>query len=261
MSRWTILAVAATAALLTAADGEAADVSLGAGAGLAPDYEGSDDYTIRPLWSLRVGNIYHPATFVALDGLTLRSNLLPHPSFRLGPALQYVPGRARRTVDDDRVKRMQNVSGAIMPGLVAGYDLNLAQDSTLFVEGFGRQAVGTDNGFLGTLSGGWRGRVAPQLRLRASLATTWASEDYMDEYFGVSDRNADRAGLDRFNADSGFKDVTVGAALTYEITAAWSATVLGSYARLLGDAKDSPITDDRGSANQYFGGVTVGYRF
>src|SRR3954467_2192914 len=30
-----------------------------------PDYEGSNDYKTTPLWSLRVGNLYDPETYVS----------------------------------------------------------------------------------------------------------------------------------------------------------------------------------------------------
>ena len=36
---------------------------------------------------------------------------------------------------------------------------------------------------------------------------------------------------------------------------------LVSYKRLLGDAKDSPVVDDEGDANQFSGGGLVFYRF
>lgn len=260
MRHAALLPVAFMAAVL-AAPAAALDVSLGAGVGVAPDYEGSDDYTIRPLWSLRVGNLYGPTTYVQLEGLILRSNLLPHPSLRLGPAMQVVPGRSHSTVEDNDVQQMQNISTAFMVGAIAGYDHALAPDRALFVEAFGRQAVGSDNGFLGTLSGGFRGLVAPQLRLRAALSSTWASEDYMSEYFGIDAANAQRSGLRQFDADAGIKDVSLGTALTYEFTPSWNATFLASYSRLFSDAEDSPITDDAGSANQFFFGATAGYRF
>lgn len=35
--------------------------------------------------------------------------------------------------------------------------------------------------------------------------------------------------------------------------------IIGSYSRLLNDAKDSPITAIKGSAHQWFGAVGVGY--
>jgi len=252
-----------TAVMVAVLAGPAAalDVSLSAGAGVLPDYEGSDDYTVRPLWSARLGNLYGPTTYVQLEGLTLKSNLLPHPSLRLGPALQVVQGRSRSTVEDDDVKQMQNISSSFMVGAIAGYDYALAPERALFVEAFGRQAVGSDNGFLGTLSGGFRGSLQSNLRLRAALSSTWASEDYMSEYFGVTTANAQRSGLRQYDADAGIKEVSLGTALTYDFTPSWNATFLASYSRLLGDAKDSPITDDAGSANQFFVGATAGYRF
>ena len=36
---------------------------------------------------------------------------------------------------------------------------------------------------------------------------------------------------------------------------------LGSYSRLLGDPKRSPVTSIRGSASQWFGAIGVGYTF
>jgi MipA family protein len=36
---------------------------------------------------------------------------------------------------------------------------------------------------------------------------------------------------------------------------------LGTYARLLNDAKDSPIVDDVGDANQFFAGALINYQF
>lgn len=62
------------------------NVTLGAGAGAAPDYEGSDDYELVPLWNLRVANLYHPKTFVQVIGPRLRSNFLPSDHWRLGLA-------------------------------------------------------------------------------------------------------------------------------------------------------------------------------
>jgi outer membrane protein len=41
----------------------------------------------------------------------------------------------------------------------------------------------------------------------------------------------------------------------------WSVTALASYTRLLDDAADSPIVDDAGDANQFFGGALINYRF
>ena len=67
--------------------GDAADewsFTLGAGAGFAPDYEGSEDYEVVPLLLARV---QRNDIFVTLEANTLRANLLPVPG---------VPGRPAR---------------------------------------------------------------------------------------------------------------------------------------------------------------------
>jgi outer membrane scaffolding protein for murein synthesis (MipA/OmpV family) len=68
----------------------AAEFTIGAGAGVRPDYQGSDDYEAVPLWNLRAGDLYHPETFVQLFGPRLTSNLLPHDHWRLGIAGQFI---------------------------------------------------------------------------------------------------------------------------------------------------------------------------
>ncbi len=67
--------------------------------------------------------------------------------------------------------------------------------------------------------------------------------------------------LSTFNADEGFKDVALDASLTYRFVGNWSATGTLKYTRLLGDAADSPLTDDNGDANQLFGGLLINYTF
>lgn len=103
--------------------------------------------------------------------------------------------------------------------------------------------------------------VCPGWCLEASVGSTWASEDYMSSYFGIDSADAARSGLDRFNADEGFKDVSLGGALNYRFLERWSVTALATYARLLGDAEDSPVVDDVGGANQFFAGALINYRF
>jgi outer membrane protein len=80
----------------------------------------------------------------------------------------------------------------------------------------------------------------------------------MSSYFGIDAADAAASGLDEFNADEGFKDVNL---LSYRFLERWSLAVIGTYARLLGDAEDSPVVDDVGDANQFFGGALINYRF
>ena len=103
-----------------------------------------------------------------------------------------------------------------------------------------------------------RRTLQDRLSLAGSISGTYASKDYMSDYFGVDAANAARSGLDRFAVDAGFKDVGVDLVLGYGQGPGWRASLIGRYRRLLDDAADSPIVADE---DQYFAGVLVGYRF
>ncbi|MGH6919359.1 MAG: MipA/OmpV family protein [Geminicoccaceae bacterium] len=241
------------------APGEGVRVTVGAGAGVAPDYEGSDYYEPVPLWNLSVGNLYHPKTYVQLFGPRLRSNLIPDDHWRLGVAGQFI--RKRDNVHNDRVDDLESVDASLMLGLVGGYDFLPEPQQDLVLEVEARQDVANDNGFLATIRGAYGGRVTASWRAAGYVGATWADDDYMSSYFSVDAANAAASGLDQFNADEGFKDVNFGGTLTYGFLESWSVAVIGTYARLLGDAKDSPIVDDVGDANQFFGGALINYQF
>jgi outer membrane protein len=226
---------------------------------MAPDYEGSDHYEPVPLWNLSVGNLYHPKTYVQLLGPRLRSNFIPDDHWRLGLAGQFI--RKRDDVENDRVDALESVDPSVMLGVVGGYDFLAEPQQDLILEVEARQDVANDNGFLATVRGVYAGRLTSSWRLVAFAGSTWASDDYMSSYFGIDAADAAASGLDEFNADEGIKDVNFGGALSYRFLERWSVAALGTYARLLGDAEDSPVVDDVGDANQFFGGVLVNYRF
>ena len=97
--------------------------------------------------------------------------------------------------------------------------------------------------------------------MNLSAEGTYASDDYMSEFFDVNASNAARSGLSQFSADGGIKDVGLQMALSYRLSQAWSVTGIAAFTRLLEDAADSPITDDEGSNSQFFGALTVNYHF
>jgi outer membrane protein len=233
--------------------------TFGLGAGFAPDYEGSDDYKAVPLWNLRAGNLYHPDTYVQLFGPLLRSNFLPDEHWRLGIAGRFIP--ERDDVDDNKVDDLKSVDASLFLGAMAGYDFLAGRQQDLSIMLNAMQDVASDNGFLGTIQGSYATALNNRTRLSLGVETTWASEDYMSSYFGIDANDAARSGLDRYNADEGFKDVALGASLSHAFSESWSVSVLGRYARLLNDAKDSPIVDDEGDANQFFAGVLANFTF
>jgi outer membrane scaffolding protein for murein synthesis (MipA/OmpV family) len=70
--------VAAAASIATAAD-----ISIGGGGGMTPDYEGSDDYKFVPIPLAKLA--FDNGMFVNLQGLTVKANLIPSQTWRLAP--------------------------------------------------------------------------------------------------------------------------------------------------------------------------------
>jgi outer membrane protein len=234
-------------------------ISLGLGAAYLPDYEGSNDYKATPLWSLRVGNLYDPETYVSLVGTTFRSNFIPSEHWRLGVTARFI--KDYDNVEDDEVKNVTSTEKALMLGGTVGYDFitGLKQDAALELDALGDALHG--NGYTLTPRFRFRTPVSDRLLFETTASGTYASGDYMENFFGVTSGDAKRSGLRPYDANSGFKDVAFTASLTYGLGEHWSLTGLGSFERLLGDAADSPIVNHRGSEDQGIGALLLSYRF
>src|SRR3954452_4367275 len=234
-------------------------ISLGLGAACPPDYEGSNDYKPTPLWSLRLGNLYDPETYVSLVGVTLRSNFIPSEHWRLGFTGRFI--KDYDNVEDEKVKNISSTEKALMVGGTVGYDFlaGLKQDAALELDGLADALHG--NGYTLTPRFRFRTPVSDSLLFEATASGTYASGDYMGNFFGVTPGDARHSGLHVYDANSGFKDVAFSASLTYSLSEHWSLTGLGSFERLLGDAADSPIVNHRGSEDQGIGALLLSYRF
>jgi MipA family protein len=235
------------------------NLTLGLGAAFAPDYEGSDNSAIVPLWHLRLGNLYHPETFVQVVGPLLRSNFLPSDHWRFGVSGRFLPDYDN--VDDDRVQDLKEVEDTGLLGVTLGYDLLSGPRTDLALELDAQYDVANDNGGILTPRFRWRQPWSERVTFETTLSTTWASEDYMSNRFGIDAGDAADSGLDTHDADEGFKSASISGSLTFRLTQGLSLTGVAAYTRLLGDAEDSPIVDDRGSENQALGGLLLNYTF
>jgi outer membrane scaffolding protein for murein synthesis (MipA/OmpV family) len=233
--------------------------TLGLGIAYAPDYEGSDDYAAVPLWNLRVGNLYHPDTFVQVLGPTLRSNLLPSDHWRLGLSGRYQPDYDN--VDNSRVQDLKDPEAAALLGLTVGYDFLAERAQDLALELDAQYDVLEGNGGILTPRLRWQAQMSQQIAIAAAISTTWGSEDYMGNRFSINSGGSARSGLDEYDADSGVKNAMLTGTASYRVTEAWSLTGIVGYSRLFSEASDSPIVDDEGDENQFLGGLLVNYSF
>ena len=262
MARFGVWAGGLLAATVLTAGGpaSAAEYTFGLGGGIAPDYEGSDEYKAVPNWLFSVTDLYHPDTNVRVAGPTLRSNFVPDPHFRAGLNGLWVP--ERDNVENNQVDDLDSTDTALLLGPSIGWDFLAEPTRSLTASIDLLYDVANNNGFLVTPRVSYFDAL-PQSRFSygAELSTTWASDDYMSEQFGINANNAAKSGLDQYSADESFKDVSIGVNGNYRITEKWSASLALQYKRMVGDAEDSPIVDDAGDANQFIAAATINFKF
>jgi MipA family protein len=231
----------------------AAEISIGGGAGMVPDYEGSDDYKFVPIPFAKLG--FDNGMFVNLQGTTAKANLIPSKIWRLGPMYNYRPSRSH--VDNSRVDNMKNVSAANELGGFAGFDYHGWFTYLDYLADIGDAY----NGWLATARGGYNWVASKSWTLSFGLSTTYADDNYMSTYFGVSAADSARSGLRTYDADAGFKDVGFDLGILCKFTEHWSSRFLGGYKLLIDDADESSPVTEEGSQNQIYGGLLVIYTF
>lgn len=230
--------------------------------GVVPDYMGSDDYTggIAPAGLIKFGTSERYVRLIATD---LQVNLLDNKTWAFGPALNYRFGRDD-DVDDVQVSLMREIDDTVEAGVFGSWQWIGNDDPRhrFIVSGeFLHDVGGEHEGFI--LSGSARyfqpiERIKP-LTLSIGANLTYGSSDYMDTYFSVDANNAARSGLPQFAADSGLRDFRVPMMAVWSFSEKWHVAGGAIYSRLLSDAGDSPVTDIRGSKNQWYVGAGVAY--
>lgn len=240
------------AAQVAAADGTDLVIEVGAGVLAQPAYEGSDNYIASGYPIISVDYLSIPGLFETGGG--------PKSAFSIGPSFRYIDER-----NDGKYEELQgtrSVDETYELGLRAGYEFALYETIGAEIYGEGRAAFGGADGFVGALGMDLIGHPAEKVEIKAGPRTSFASADYMDTYFSVSEAESAASGgrFEDFDADAGFKSVGVTASARYEFRENWFLNSNAAYDRLVGDAADSPIVD-AGSKDQFFVGVGLSRRF
>jgi outer membrane scaffolding protein for murein synthesis (MipA/OmpV family) len=103
--------------------------------------------------------------------------------------------------------------------------------------------------------------LSRRLRVAHGPYVTWANENHMQAYFGISAQQARRSQYQAFSAGSGIRDVGYQVVAHYGLTESLSLLGVLNYQHLLSDAADSPLVDQEGSAGQFTSFMGVTYRF
>jgi len=245
-------------------------VTVALGAGLTPDYEGSDDYRLIPAAAIR-GQV--SGISFSTQGTYLYVDVIPKSSSNfdliLGPVVGARLNRTRRVKDDvvdllpDRNTAIEagGYAGASFSGLTNPYDsLALTVTAVHDVANAHESTV-----IMPKLS--FSTPLSRKTYASASLGTTFVSDKFADYYFSVSPaESALTAGvLPVFDADGGMKDWNIGLLVNQSITGdllgGFSIFGTANYSRLVGDFRDSPLVSQRGSASQWLVAAGVAYTF
>lgn len=244
-------------------------VQVGVGVGLAPDYDGSDDYEVFPLpliqGSVAGIDIQPRPAGAALDFIPDGDGMV---SFDLGPVVRIRSGRTG-DIEDPVVAAAGELDTAVEIGPSAGVSysglLNPFDSISLGVDARW-DVAGAHEGFTMSPSISYFTPVSRGAAVNLSLSAEYADESFQDYYFSVTPGQALASGLPAYDADAGFNSVgatLLGAFdLDGDITNGGLALfAIGGYSRLIGDAADSPFVAQRGDADQWLVGAGVGYTF
>ncbi|WP_162914277.1 MipA/OmpV family protein [Taklimakanibacter lacteus] len=226
-------------------------IIIGGGGAYLPDYEGSDDYEFQPFPFASI--VYDD--FVFISGPSLGVNLLNHEGLKAGPIARYSFGRDED--DNNALEGLGDVDDSIELGGFIKYEIGIWSAGLTVTQ----DVAGGHEGLLAEATTGVAFALTENLRSSLEASASWADSNYMETYFGISSSQAASSGYGEYEADSGFKDAGVTFGLDYRITESIGIGGRAQYKRLLGDAADSPIVADEGSADQFLSTLFLTYRF
>ncbi|GMN02182.1 MipA/OmpV family protein [Erythrobacter sp. MTPC3] len=248
-------------------------VSVGIGAGLVPSYSGSNDYRVFPL-PLIVGRV--GGVGISPNGPGFNLDLLSQPpargapetSFSFGPSVRFRNDRDGQIGDAivaaagelDTALEVGVNGGVTFPGVLDRFDRLSLSSSVRW------DVLGAHDGMLIEPGIGYFTPVNNDIAIQLSLSAQFVDDDFADYYYSVSPAQSAASGLPLFQADGGLNSLGVTTITTIDLSGnlldgGWNLYAIAGYSRLVGDAADTPYTDLRGSADQFIGGIGVGYTF
>lgn len=229
-----------------------------------PTYEGSPNTRTLAVPDLTIS--YRSRVWGSVDfgQRGLFWNAIEAGQFRLGLVAQFDLGRKDKdtstldpTPGDKRLAGMGNVQSSTEAGVGVGYGPVMV---------VARQSL-SDRGAKGaqvdmTVEFPWS--LSDRLGLRFALGATWADQDYMQTYFGVTAAQAQATSFSVYTPKSGLRKVEVGVGAEYAVAPKWKLQANLAVSHLGDVATNSPLVGRLGTQgtsddDRRFGGfVTLG---
>lgn len=232
------------------------DITVGAGAASMPKYPGSDQQRTRalPYVNISYGRYFFGGESTAGVG-GIGAYLYQDAHWRIGAAVSPGGGfKERKESDDPRLRGLGNIDATTRVGGFASYTLDWLTASASLSTDVGGNRQGT----VATLGVTARWQPIDRLTVNAGPSVTWSNSEYMQTFFGIDALQALRSGRPQYRAGGGVSSVGLSASAHYRLNDHWGVGAFVSASRLQGDAKDSPITQDK--AQNVFGAFST-YHF
>lgn len=228
---------------------------------VAPDYSGSDDYRIVPFGGVR---LVYREFYLQTEGTGVSANLSPLGNVIAGPAVNYRIGRRAKDIESAAVGALGNLEDAFEVGGFAGLrfdDLLAPGDGIELSAKMMFDVSDKHDGRTIETTIRYDFPLSREFALGIGAMGTYADDGYHDYYYGVTPEGAALSGLDAYDPEGGWTEVRGVLTARYQIAPRWAIVGIGSYGRLLDQAKDSPLVAAEGSADQFFGGLGVAFVF
>lgn len=249
-------------------------ITVGAGIGLIPSYEGSDNYILFPGPQI-VGQVSgfqfsSPGGGPGLVVDLVRDNPLAKTDFIAGPLVRVNLNRAIQSqINDPVVEALGDLDTAIEVGGRIGIAINGIFgrfDSISVLTDISFDVAGAHSGTIISPSINYRRPIGRAAFIRFGISADWVDDDYAQFYYGVDGTGSLASGLPVFDAEGGVKSVSANTIITYDLSGnaldgGWGVFGLAGYSRLREAAAETPITAIRGDANQFRSVVGVSYTF
>ncbi len=176
-------------------------ITVGAGAVNMPEYPGSENTQTRalPMVSVRYGRFFLGGAPGSGSPAGLGAYLYEDETWGLGAVVSRDAIDPRDESDDARLRGLGDIDATTRAGLFANYHISWLTLRASALTDLADKAQGTIANFDAEATY----RPFPQLILSAGPGVTWANEEYMRTFFGVSREQAARSAFTPYSPGSG----------------------------------------------------------
>jgi len=261
--RTCLTALVCTGLTVVGRPASAVELSVGLGVAASPEAPGREEWSALPAPSFQLDiNGYRLQT----RGPGLSADLVPSDRLSLGPVVRYSGGRS----DDDLGEQgegLPTVPASVETGLSIGSGIPwrvvgvpLPGVALAQVDVFTTLPGGHESPYA-TVSAGWVASVTDRWSVVGTLGASYYSSDYSDRFFSLDEAAAQTTGLEAYDADSGWQDLSLTLVSNLQWTSRWSLFALASVSRYQGDAARSAITRQLEARDRFLGVLGVSYQW